>query len=277
MTMKEAEEQTGLARSNIRFYEKEKLIEPLRNESNGYRDYSEKDIADIKKIACLRTLGISIEDIRSLISEKVSMREVLEKQNAAVECQIADLNRVKAMCRKMLDTEDLSYENLDVERYVPELKDYWSDNKRIFKLDSVSFLYLWGSFITWAALTVFCLAAGLLSYGKLPPEIPVQWNNGAASALADRKVIFAYPIVCVAIRYLLRPCIYAKLQMGYGYREMIAEYLTNYLCFLALTTEIFSILFIYGAVKNIVIVLAVDTVVFIGLLFRGLIRMDLRK
>ena len=71
MTIKDVEERTGLSRSNIRFYEKEKLIEPSRNESNGYRDYSENDVENIKKIAYLRTLGISIEDIRSIISEKV--------------------------------------------------------------------------------------------------------------------------------------------------------------------------------------------------------------
>lgn len=33
MTIKDVEERTGLSRSNIRFYEKEKLIEPSRNES----------------------------------------------------------------------------------------------------------------------------------------------------------------------------------------------------------------------------------------------------
>ena len=32
MTIKEVEERTGLARSNIRFYEKEKLIEPSRTD-----------------------------------------------------------------------------------------------------------------------------------------------------------------------------------------------------------------------------------------------------
>ena len=72
MTIKEVEEQTGLARSNIRFYEKEKLIAPSRNDKNGYRNYSEKDIENIKKIAYLRTLEISIEDIRNIISDKVS-------------------------------------------------------------------------------------------------------------------------------------------------------------------------------------------------------------
>lgn len=44
MTIKEVEQITGLARSNIRFYEKEKLINPERNSGNGYRDYSESRI-----------------------------------------------------------------------------------------------------------------------------------------------------------------------------------------------------------------------------------------
>lgn len=49
MTIKEVEERTGLARSNIRFYEKERLIEPARND-NGYRDYSKEDVEIIKKL-----------------------------------------------------------------------------------------------------------------------------------------------------------------------------------------------------------------------------------
>ena len=65
MKIKDVEERTGLSRSNVRFYEKEKLIEPSRNESNGYRDYSENDVENIKKIAYLRTLGISIKPSES--------------------------------------------------------------------------------------------------------------------------------------------------------------------------------------------------------------------
>lgn len=61
MTIKEVEQQTGLGRSNIRFYEKEKLIVPAKNSSNGYKDYSQEDVEIIKKIAYLRTLGVSIK------------------------------------------------------------------------------------------------------------------------------------------------------------------------------------------------------------------------
>lgn len=276
MTIKDVEERTGLARSNVRFYEKEKLINPSRNEGNGYRDYSEKDVEDIKKIAYLRTLGITIEDIRNIISEKVTLHEVIEKQSGVLQGQITDLNKAKIMCEKMLQAESISYDGLQVEQYVTELQDYWNENQPVFKLDSVSFLYIWGSFITWTTITALCLIIGILSYTKLPPEIPVQWSDGLASSLVDKKFIFAYPVACIVIRYLLKPFIYAKLQMNNYYGEIITEYLTNYMCFIVLSAEVFSILFIYGVVKNIVAVLFVDTAVLIGLLIAGVIKLDLK-
>ncbi len=276
MTIKEVEERTSLSRSNIRFYEKEKLIEPSRNESNGYRDYSENDVENIKKIAYLRTLGISIEDIRSIISEKVTLQEIIEKQNEVLKNQITDLNKAKLMCEKMLEEKSISYEKLQVEQYVTELQDYWKDNQTVFKLDSVSFLYIWGSMLTWTTITALCLIIGVLSYSKLPTEIPVQWSNGVATSLVNKNWIFIYPVICIIIRYLLKSFIYAKLQMNNYYGEIITEYLTNYMCFIVLSIEIFSILFTFGVVKNIVMLLFVNTVVFIGLLVVGLTKMDLR-
>lgn len=239
MTIKEVEERTGLARSNIRFYEKEKLIHPSRNEQNGYRDYSERDVEDLKKIAYLRTLGISIEDIRNVIREKVSLPEILE-------------------------------------RYVNELEDYWEQNQPVFRLDTVSFVWLWCNFQTWIILTVLCLLVGILFYSKLPPQIPVQWKLGIASTLVRKEFIFAYPLICIAIRYFLRPCIYVKVQMNTIYGKIISEYLSNSLCFVALSAEIFSVLFVFGLAENVVTVFLADAVVLLGLLAVGLVKMDLR-
>ena len=276
MTIKDVEKRTGLSRSNIRFYEKEKLIEPSRNESNGYRDYSENDVENIKKIAYLRTLGISIEDIRSIISEKVTLREMIVKQNKVLKSQITDLNKAKFMCEKMLDEESISYEKLQVEQYVTDLHDYWEDNQTVFKLDSVSFLYIWGSMLTWTTITALCLIIGVLSYSKLPTEIPVQWSKGVATSLVNKNWIFICPVICIIIRYLLKSFIHAKLQMDNYYGEIITEYLTNYMCFIVLSVESFSILFTFGVVKSVVVLLFLDTAIFIGLLAVGLVKMDLR-
>lgn len=122
---------------------------------------------------------------------------------------------------KMLDEESISYEKLQVEQYVTELQDYWNDYQVVFKLDSVSFLYLWGSMLTWTMITVLCLMIGVLSYSQLPTEIPVQWSNGVATSLVNKNWIFIYPVICIVIRYLLKPFIYVKLQMNNYYGEMI--------------------------------------------------------
>lgn len=251
MTIKEVEERTGLARSNIRFYEKEKLIEPSRNEKNGYRDYSEQDIENIKKIAYLRTLKISIEDIQYIMSNKIPLMDVIERQTATIQTQIEDLNKAKIMCEKMLADGNISFDEMQVEKYVTDLQTYWNDNKTVFKLDSVSFMYIWGSLITWTIIASLCLIIGLVSYTKLPPEIPVQWSNGSATSLVDKNFIFVYPLACIIIRLFLRPVIHVRLLINSLYGELITEYLTNYLCFIALSVELFSILFVYGLVKSI--------------------------
>ena len=132
MTIKEVEERTGLTRSNIRFYEKEKLIEPSRNDKNGYRDYSEKDVENIKKIAYLRTLEISIEDIRNIISDKVPLAEIIKKQTTTIQAQIEGLNQAKTMCERMLESGNISFDDLQVEKYVKLFMFYCSVSRGVF-------------------------------------------------------------------------------------------------------------------------------------------------
>lgn len=276
MTIKEVAEQTRLTRSNIRFYEKEKLIEPSRNDKNGYRVYSEKDVENLKKIAYLRTLEISVEDIRHIITRRTSLSEILVKQNKMLQEQIEGLSKAKILCERMLEAGNVDFDGLQVEKYVTDLQDHWNDNKIVFKLDSVSFLSIWGSFVTWAAIASLCLVTGILSYAGLPPEIPVQWNEGMAVSLVDKRFIFAYPLACVAIRFLLRPVIREGLATRGIHGGFITEYLLNYLCFIALSIEVFSILFIYGLAKNVLMVLIVDTIVLIGILIVGIAKIKYR-
>lgn len=107
----------------------------------------------------------------------------------------------------------------------------------------------------------------------MPSEIPVQWDNGIATSVADKKFIFVYPLACICI--LLRPVIYVRFLMNYIYGELITEYLSNYLCFIALSVEVFSIMFVYGLIKSVVAVLLVDIVALIGILIVGITKVSL--
>ena len=220
-----------------------------------------------------------MEEIRLIIDEKVSLAEVLKKQDEMLQEQIESLSKAKLMCEKMLEAGDMSFDELQIEKYVVDLPNYWSGYKTVFKLDSVSFLYIWGSFVTWTIIASLCLIIGVVAYAKLPPEIPVQWSEGTATSLVDKRFIFAYPLACIAVRILLRPILYAKLAAhkfyGNMYDELVTEYLSNYICFIALSAEVFSILFVYGLVKSILVVLAVDTAVLIGVLAVGVRKLNL--
>lgn len=269
MTIKEAEEQTGLTRSNIRFYEKEGLIEPLRKESNGYRDYTEQDVEAIKKIAFLRTMGITVEDIRRLSKKEARLHEVLEKQKKLLEEQLSELQNAKRICETLLAYEKMDYESLDVENYIADLEGYWSENRSVFKLDSVSFIYLWGGTMVWGILTLASLLIAAVSVWYLPARIPVQWEDGAASSLVDRRFILLYPAACILIRFLLRPGIDRWLKRNAIHNDSITNYVINGLCFIVVSVEVFTILYVKGIVKNVTTVLLADAAVLLGVLLAG--------
>ena len=76
VTIKEVEELAGMTRANIRFYEKEGLIAPQRD-NNGYRNYTEEDVESLKRIRLLRTIHVSLEDIRALSRNEKEFTELL--------------------------------------------------------------------------------------------------------------------------------------------------------------------------------------------------------
>jgi len=274
MTIKEVEERTGLTRSNIRFYEKEGLIQPRRNEQNGYRAYSEADVTALGRIAYLRTLGVSIEAIRSLIEGKAQLRDVLTAQETALRAQIDELKGARQLCAQMLMQKELSFETLDTARYVARPHEYWRLHRPALRLDSASFISLWGSLAVWAALTLLGLLLAAFSYGGLPEKIPVQWSGGEVSSWVPRMLIFAYPAFCVLARLVLRPFIREKLGRGWMHTPIVTEYLTNFLCFVLLSVEAFTLLYLAGAAGDVRILLFVDAAAGFGVLALGLKRMD---
>lgn len=254
MTIKEAEERTGLSRSNIRFYESEGLIKPGRNTSNGYRVYLEKDIVELQKIAWLRTLGISIEDIRGIVEGQEKLYEVLERQVPLLERQISELQNARRMCEMLLAKGEINYENLEIEQYVDSLDEYWQENQKTLRLDTVSFVLAWGGRKVWVLLTVVSLLLALGALGFLPKRIPIQWSGGEAVSFADRWTILAYPAACMGVRFLLRPIIGNWVRRSTLYGSEVVDYVANCLCFAVFSAEMFMILFVKGIVRHIPVV-----------------------
>lgn len=268
MTIKEVEEKTDLARSNIRFYEKEKLIAPSKNERNGYKEYTNDNVRDIKKIAYLRTLGLSIEQIRKIRNHEVTLNEIISGQEQLLDEQISDLKKAKAICKKMAE-ENIDYDKLNIEAYVPKLSEYWYENQKIFKRDVVRFIFVWGKITTWGMITAVSLLLALLVYPYLPTTIPIQWSNGVVTSEVAKIFIFVYPFACVVIRFLLGPYIWRWTMIHFKYGDAVSNYITNYICFIALSAEFFTVLYVLHIVTQIEVLFLIDTLVLIGILFWG--------
>lgn len=105
MTIKEVEEQLGLPRATIRFYEKEELLTPRRS-GNTYREYSEDDIAVLKKIIILRKLGFSVSEIKDFLEKNVPLQELLEKNILELQEKVNELNGAIKICKKMQNRQE---------------------------------------------------------------------------------------------------------------------------------------------------------------------------
>lgn len=116
MTIKEIESASGIPRANIRFYEAQGLIRPLRGE-NSYRDYSLDDLKMLLRIKLLRSLDVSIDDIKALISGDKELDSVLQSQLEELQNRQAAISRSETLCRMML-TDGAQFTDLDAQHYL---------------------------------------------------------------------------------------------------------------------------------------------------------------
>lgn len=116
MNIKEIEERSGLTRANIRYYEQEGLLAPVRRE-NKYRDYSEEDLETLLRIALLRSLGFSLEEIRRLQSGEADFAAAMRERSAALESEGQRLLAVRNVC-DAISREVTSYSALRPENYL---------------------------------------------------------------------------------------------------------------------------------------------------------------
>ena len=116
MNIKEIEERSGLTRANIRYYEQEGLLAPARRE-NKYRNYSEEDLETLLRIALLRSLGFSLEEIRRLQSGEADFAAAMRERSAALESEGQRLLAARNVC-DAISREVTSYSALRPEDYL---------------------------------------------------------------------------------------------------------------------------------------------------------------
>ena len=114
MNIKQASKQSGVSAPNIRFYEKEGLLNPARLPGNDYRDYTEQDIRTLRFIRMLRMLDVPLPVIRSVLAGDASLGSVLREQKTVLEQQAAHLAAAMQFCADLARQRPQA-ETLDVD------------------------------------------------------------------------------------------------------------------------------------------------------------------
>ncbi|WP_348518526.1 MerR family transcriptional regulator [Campylobacter sp. CCS1377] len=109
-TIKEVERQTKISSHTLRFWAKKGLFPFVDRDKNGVKYFSQKDIAWVEWVACLRQTGMSIEDIREYvylfpkgIKTAPRRKKLLEKQYQKIQEDLQNLQIAKEKLEHKLE------------------------------------------------------------------------------------------------------------------------------------------------------------------------------
>ncbi|GAA4055448.1 MULTISPECIES: MerR family transcriptional regulator [Actinomadura] len=96
-TIQDVSRHSGLSEPTLRYYEDVGLIGPVdRDEHSGHRRYRPRDLDVIEVLACLRAVGVGIEDMRTYLANRprgraaaAEQRDLLLRHAERIEAEIA--------------------------------------------------------------------------------------------------------------------------------------------------------------------------------------------
>ena len=136
MRINKVEEMVGISKKNIRFYEEKGLLNPMRNAENGYREYSEEDVENLRKIKLFRQLSIPIEEILKLQQGYLTLEDCMRRHIIALDREEENVKQRKSICKQLeLSGEQLS--NMDTQKYLLLMKEMEKEGVKFMNVEHV--------------------------------------------------------------------------------------------------------------------------------------------
>lgn len=173
MRINEVERQVGITKKNIRFYEEEGLLKPSRSAENGYRDYSETDVAVLQRIKLLRQLAVPLEEIRRLHSGAAALQDCMHRQVTHLEAQAQNLLQVKEVCAELADT-GAGLQEMDVGHWQTRIAELERMGTRFMNIHNDHKRKMIGPVLVTVGLVLLLVAVEILIAQSLLDE-PAPW------------------------------------------------------------------------------------------------------
>lgn len=90
-SMKQACEKTGLTYDTLKFYCNEGLVPNVKRDKNNYRVFSEKDIAWINSLSCLKNCGMSIIEMKEYLDLCLKGESTIPERKKILDIKLKEL------------------------------------------------------------------------------------------------------------------------------------------------------------------------------------------
>lgn len=142
MKIKEISEITGLSISTLRYYDKHGLLQNLKRNNNGVREFTMEDLNTINMINCLKNSGLKISEIKNFMDLCSMGDSTIEQrlnffinQEKVINDQIKELNNSlnlikfkKWYYKKAMDDGTLKYvKNLNIDDMPDDIKKLYKE------------------------------------------------------------------------------------------------------------------------------------------------------
>jgi MerR family transcriptional regulator, copper efflux regulator len=110
MKIQEFSRRSGLSAKTIRYYESIRILPSPPRTSNGYRDYSEKDLKRARFVAGIRSLDLSLDEIAEILAMRDrreapcrTLLDRIEQKADQIEERIRALRQMEMDLRQLHD------------------------------------------------------------------------------------------------------------------------------------------------------------------------------
>lgn len=104
MNIGEAAKLSNLTVKTVRYYADIGLVRPLKNNSTGYRDFSEDDLARLQFVAKARKFNFSIQECEELLSL------YSDKNRPSKDVKALTLEKISQIDSKLIELKDLRHQ-----------------------------------------------------------------------------------------------------------------------------------------------------------------------
>jgi DNA-binding transcriptional MerR regulator len=107
MTVTKIGRAAGVSRSTVLYYESLGLLRPTRRTDANYRVYGERDLNRLRQIVGYRAAGLTLDDIRGILSRPDSdFAAILRRRLAALTGEVERLREHQRAIGRLLQTSD---------------------------------------------------------------------------------------------------------------------------------------------------------------------------